>query len=130
MRLPSGERGQKPQRVQPIVDAHLGVLDDVVVLAHRRDQRKRQEAVRNRCAVRTFGCRAIDIYMDPLAIFGHVGERVDLLLVDAPPRTYRKLLPDRMGGVIDGPDHLHENLPRGSGRRPNRLFRYLYNGIH
>ena len=45
------------------------------------EQRQRQEAVRNRTAVRR-RFRALDIDMDPLEVAGRFGKLVDALLVD------------------------------------------------
>ena len=45
------------------------------------EQRQRQEAVRNRTAVRR-PLRTLDIDMDPLEVAGRFGKLVDALLVD------------------------------------------------
>ena len=74
-----GERRREANAVEPVVDAHHGVGDLHQLLADRRHQRQREEAVRDRAAERRL-LGPLDVDVDELVVVGRVGELVDARL--------------------------------------------------
>src|SRR4029077_3481546 len=95
--------------VQAVVHAHLAVGEGKGRLGKVRQQRKREEAVRDGAAEgRALRARRIDV--DPLEILDRLGEGIDALLTYVEPGRYRDLLsnpllelPDRRQSRNDNP---------------------------
>src|SRR2546430_8766946 len=79
--------------VEPVVDAHAPVAEGKGHLRQVREQRQREQAVRDGAAERR-GLRAAGIDMDPLEVLDRPGESVDALLRDLDPGRNRDLLAD------------------------------------
>ena len=79
-------------------------LEDVVRLVREaRDQRQRQEAVRDRGAAGHLALGAFDVDVDPLVVAGGVGELVDHRLIDRHPVAGADPLADvrlHVGGLV------------------------------
>src|SRR3984893_16154246 len=97
-RLDSGERDAQPHArtsrhrrqeanlVDPVIQPRRGVTrDDTDLHSQRGHHRKRQIAVGDGAAERTFLLRPFDVHMNPLMIAGTGRKRVDTRLVDRNP---------------------------------------------
>ncbi len=110
--------GEEAHLVAAIVDAHFHARDlrTVGLLAEHRDQRQRQEAVRDRAAEGR-ELRLFLVDMDELMIARRVGEFVDHVLIDEHPFGCAQMLTDP-GLQVLRRDGGHISSPRiaGSGR--------------
>src|SRR3954463_16332811 len=85
--------------VQAVVHAHAPVAERKGRLRQMREQRERQEAMRDRAAERRIpGALAIDV--DPLEVVDRLGEGVDALLRDLEPGRDADFLADAVLQVL------------------------------
>src|SRR3546814_8830279 len=113
--LARADGGEEADLVAAIVDAHFYAFDlrPVGARAEHRDQRQRQEAVRDRAAERREpGLFLVD--MDELMIARRVGELVDHILIDEHPFGSAQLLTE-LGLQVLRPDGGHISSPPFSG---------------
>src|SRR5213078_4195783 len=92
-RRAGGHRRGEPQPVEPIVDPHRAAGDLEGRLGEHRQQRQREEAVRDRAAERR-SPGALPVDVDPLEVPGGLGELVDPVLRDLDPGRHGDFLTD------------------------------------
>ena len=99
-------RRREAHLVQAVIDTHAAKRQIDLLLEKSRQQRQRQETVRNGPAKRRLLFCPLDIDMDPLRVFGRLREQVDPLLVNRYPRRHRDFLADfrlKLIGVVKLP---------------------------
>jgi len=105
----------KPNSIQSVVDCALPRLFKLYRVLHQRaEQRKRQEAMRNRRAVWGFFFGAFTIEVNPLAVAGGFCKRGDAFLGYADPIAYCDFTADKIFQRFDGGDSngRHQDLRR------------------
>jgi hypothetical protein len=95
----------KANSIQSVVDCALPRLFKLHRVLHQRtEQRKRQEAVRDRRAVRGFFFGAFTIEVNPLPVAGDFCKRGDAFLGYAEPIAYCDFTADKIFQRFDGGD--------------------------
>ena len=95
MCAPDLHRRHEAHRLEAVVDAHAGAFERRHGFEGQgRQQRQRQEAMRDGAAERRFGGSARRIDMDELVVVGRVRELVDHLLRDDAPGRHADFLAD------------------------------------
>src|SRR5213075_1397102 len=96
--------------IQAVVDAHAPVAEGEGRLRQMREQRERQETMRDRAAERRIpGALAIDV--DPLEVVDRLREGIDALLRDLEPGRDADFLADTLLEAANG-DGRHFAMPR------------------
>src|SRR6478736_6204152 len=97
----TGRHGRREAHaVQAVVHAHLAIRVREGLLGKVREQRQRQEAVRDGAAERR-ALRALAIDVDPLEVVDRLGEGVDALLRDLDPGRNADFLADALREAAD-----------------------------
>jgi hypothetical protein len=58
--------------------------------------------VSDRCAIRAFGRRTLDVDVDPLMVVGGVGKCIYAFLIDGDPFGRGEFLTHDLNGLLDG----------------------------
>src|SRR5438105_1294408 len=112
-----GDGRREPDPVEAVVERHAVLLVRDHLVRHRRQERKRQIAVRDRSA-EGGRRRPLGIHVDELMVPGRVGKRLDPLLLDLDPRRGAEL-----GADLDWARHAR------NATRPDRLSRRRWHGL-
>jgi acyl-CoA dehydrogenase len=103
------DRRDEPHLVVAVVDGESHALDAVELMREVREQREREQAVRDRATERSV-CRTIGIDVDPLVVVGGIGEQIHPILVDLHPVGGPELAAEGRRKLVQILEHLHALL--------------------